>query len=187
MQGRLVLFCVELDPDAGGLREELDGLFGELGLEEASLERVAGPEGLSDAGWAALELSLPAGAPGDLRRLGERLGELTRRLSQALADRALGVYLDGEGRGRAALYGSRSPRSSEGEAFHVVRQAAAWMEADPIALARYFSAYAAQSRLEGPVDLSAADTAEESEDRFVEAKLRQAREYMEQYLARRKG
>jgi hypothetical protein len=187
MKGRLVFFCLEFEPDAGGLRDELDGLLGELGFEEATLERVAGPDGLSEAGWATLEVELPSDAAHGLGRVSERLGDLTRQLARALGDRALGVYVDGTGGGRAALHGARSPRSSEGEAFHVVRQAAAWMETDPNALARYFSAYAVHNELAGPVDLSAADTGEAEEDRFVEAKLRQAREYMEQYLSRRKG
>ena len=85
----------------------------------------------------------------------------------------------------------------------MVRQAASWIESDPEQLARYFAASERpKNELVGPIDLSRASGAEgdraqresdgeapaemDEDDRFVEAKLKQARELMDKYRAARK-
>src|SRR5439155_9831766 len=95
------------------------------------------------------------------------------------------------------------PRGTSGDPFHVVRQAASWIETDASQLARYFSVFdRPKNELVGPLDLtratgSGSDAKQrelegdppaemDEDDRYVEAKLKHARELMEKYRAARK-
>jgi hypothetical protein len=190
-QERLVIFCVDIDADLPRVNELLAPFFAELGLGGAELKRGRAPEGLVEAGWMAVQVK-PSRA---VLTLCEHLQPLAQRISAALGEKALCVFVDSaKGTAQAFLRGGRGqPRMSEGESFHVIRQVAAWLEADPHSLSRFFSTYAARNELVGPVDLTDVAASpevaegEDEEDRYVEAKLKAGREWMERYLLRRKS
>ena len=199
---RLVIFCADGEADLEVLRAELDELFERCGVSGVEMKRVGGPEALTEAGWAALSLH----APDDGRtRLGQRLAEVTRGIARVLREEALGVYVDGQRATAAACFAKPRglPRGTSGDPFHVVRQAASWIETDASQLARYFSVFdRPKNELVGPLDLtratgSGSDAKQrelegdppaemDEDDRYVEAKLKHARELMEKYRAARK-
>lgn len=108
-----------------------------------------------------------------------RLDRLAESVSKQLGDDVLCIYLDPfHRRSRACLQSpSGFPRSSEGDSFHVLRQAAGWVEADPVQLLRFFNGTAGA--------LPEHKTEPDEDDRFVEKKLEEARELMRQYQARK--
>ena len=190
-QQRLVVFCTSIDADLEALRAALAPLLERLGFAGATLKPVTLPEGLHQAGWMAISIRVPR--PSEGSSLAAHLGELTHAFAQVLKDEAVGVYVDASAlQARACLHGPGGfPRLLDGAPFHVIRQVAAWIEADAAELSRYFSTPSRPPDLEGPVDLSvvdplAGDPSTDEEDRFVEGKLQHARELMDRYLSRRK-
>jgi hypothetical protein len=194
---RLVLFCSELDADLEKVRQALADVGDQHALGELELSRVEGPETLSHGGWMSLSVTRLDEAGGDLTRVGSHLEELVQSLSRSLSEDVLGVFVDpGSAFGRACLQSPGGfPRSSEGELFHVLRQTANWVEADPVQILRYFSAELGRGGLAAPVDLSDVHMSSDEkdvepemddDDRFVEVKLKQARALMERYLSARK-
>jgi hypothetical protein len=193
---RLIIFCSELDADLAKVRQALSELSDQHGLAELELEPIDGPEGLTQSGWMTLQVSRAGTTAVDLARLGSHIEELVQSCSRVLGEDVLGVFVDGNAYGRACLQSPGGfPRSSEGEIFHVLRQAAGWVEADAVQLLRYFSAGTSRGTVGNQLDLSEVqvsaeekepDTELDDDDKFVEAKLKQARELMERYLSARK-
>jgi hypothetical protein len=193
---RLILFCSEIDADLEKVRLALAELSDQHGLAELELEPTDGPEGLTQGGWMTLQVSRVGAAPVDLSRLGSHIEELVQSCSRALSEDVLGIFVDGSTYARACLQSPGGfPRSSEGELFHVLRQAAGWVEADAVQLLRYFGPGLTRGGVGNQLDLSEVqvsadekelDTEMDDDDRFVEAKLKQARELMERYLSARK-
>jgi len=192
---RLLIFCSEVDADLSKLRQVLAEWSDQHTLPELAVEPVDGPESLAQGGWLTLSLTV-MGAGVELSKTGGQLEQLVQVSARALSGAVLGIFVGGASHARACLQSPGGfPRSSEGEVFHVVRQAAGWLEADTVQLLRYFSAGLRQARLGthvelNEVQLSAEDKEVEAtldeDDRFVEAKLKQARELMQQYLSTRK-
>jgi len=192
---RLIIFCSEIDADLAKLRQALAELSDQHSLPELELEPVDGPESLAQSGWMTLSVTRE-GAAADLARPGGHLEQLVQACARALSGDVLGLFVDGTTYARACLQSPGGfPRSSEGEVFHVVRQAASWLEADAVQLLRYFSAGVGRARLGTQVDLSEVQVSAEDkdleadmddDDRFVEAKLKDARELMQRYLSARK-
>jgi hypothetical protein len=188
-QERLVFFCSDIDTDLDSVRDGLVDLFETANLTGAELKRVGAPESLSEAGWMALTVKVTRGGrTAAAAALGPHLVDATRTIAKALREEAFGVYVDAAGAARAVLHGAGGfPRVCEGETFHVIRQLASWIETDPDQLFRYFSAYAQRNEIVGPVDLSDVEVPpdvprdSDEEDRFVEAKLKHARELMDRY------
>ncbi len=193
---RLIIFCSEIDADLEKVRLALSELSDQHGLAELEIEPVDGPEGLTQGGWMTLQVSRVGAAAVDLSRLGSHIEELVQSCSKALGEDVLGIFVDGNAYARACLQSPGGfPRSSEGEIFHVLRQAAGWVEADAVQLLRYFSPGVSRGGVGNQLDLSEVqvsaeekdlDTEMDDDDRFVEAKLKQAKELMDRYRGARK-
>lgn len=196
MKQRLIIFCSEIDADLEKVRQVLAELCDQQGLTELDIEPVDGPEGLAQAGWMTLAVSREGVPAADLSRMGSHIEQLVQGCARALGEQVLGIYVEGKGTyARACLQSPGGfPRSSEGELLHVLRQVAGWVESDAVQLLRYFSGGAGRNAVGAQLDLSelqvSADdkdleTEMDDDDRFVEAKLKLARELMERYLSAR--
>lgn len=193
---RFIMFCSEIEADLEKVRQALIELSDQHGLNELEIEPVDSPEALAQSGWMTLSVSRVGATPADLTRLGSHIEQLVQACARALGEGVLGIFVDGKAYGRACFQSPGGfPRSSEGEIFHVLRQAASWVETDAVQLLRYFSAGAGRPGIAAQVDLSEVqvsaedkdiETEMDDDDRFVEAKLKLARELMQRYLSARK-
>lgn len=182
---RLILFCSGGDVDVAVVRKAVE--LEAVELEAVTVSAPRGPESVMAAGWAALEIST---AGGSRTRLGDRLEALTEAVFQALDREVLCVFSEpARGRSRACLRSkSAAPRLADGDGFQVLRQVAEWLEVEPVPLLRFFvpseapavggDAQLGSVQLSGEKDLEAEM---DEDDRFVESKLKRARELMEQY------
>jgi hypothetical protein len=202
---RLILFLSDVEGNLTAVRQTLKRVCEAVDLPTPEVKWLESPpEGLSDTGWHAAELALPP-APGRKARkseqpfLEEQLDAMTHALAQDFRDRALGIFVDREhSYARTCVSGPGRPsKAVEGEVLDVMRQAARWLDVETGLLARLFGGgNAARNLLAAAVDFGndpARPGAEapkppepDEDDRFVEAKLSQARAYMEQYLSNRK-
>ncbi|MGQ0508900.1 MAG: hypothetical protein ACT4TC_26660 [Myxococcaceae bacterium] len=191
---RLIVFCSEIEADLDRVRRALADSEDQR-TEGAQLARTKTPQGLADAGWMAVAVHFA-----ESERSGEivpgELEAITRLFARVLKDGAVGVLVHPAGGQARASYCSPGmfPRATDGDSFHVIRQAASWLEADADSMVRYFNAPAQKNDLAQAVDLSALFMLEEpsapagldEDDRFVEAKLKSAHELMQRYLGNRK-
>ena len=199
---RLVLFLADIESNLTALRQTLARACEEVGVPPPEVKWVESATSFMDAGWRVAELKLtPSGsraAPED------HLDVLVRAMARDFRDQAVGIYSDRAGSyGRACLSEPGRPsRSLEGEYLDVLRQSSRWLGLDAPALGRLLDGGAtARNLLAAAVDFggepSAAKAATEKavpppppepdeDDRFVEAKLSEARQLMEQYLSHRK-
>ncbi|XXF79196.1 hypothetical protein P2318_05430 [Myxococcaceae bacterium GXIMD 01537] len=197
---RLVLFLSDVEGNLTTLRQTLKRLGDEAGLPVPEVEWVREAESLAEAGWHVAEL-LPAkassrqhgGHPMDLME--ESLDLVTQAVAHDFRERVLGLFTD-----RASSYArvctsgpGRPTKAIEGEYLDVMRQTAKWLEVDSAALARLLGG-AARNLLAASVDFgnepprpgteAALPPPEPDEDdRFVDAKLTEARVLMERYLS----
>jgi hypothetical protein len=197
---RLVFFCsdLDLDRDLEHLDEVMAEPFAQAGLAGACLQRSASADGVAEAGWAMVEVSTKVENADAL--LAPQLIDLVRRLARARQERVIGLVVGSDATAQAVLHDERGfPRTASGVAHHVIRQTASWLEADAAPLARFFSAPAPPPHaLNAMAELSAVSPEPpprgpmpltpdaDDDDRFVDEKLRHARELMDQYLAGRK-
>lgn len=191
MQQRLIVFCAVADMDLDRVRRVVRALrtdAPELGVLE--LESLEATPLLTAAGWSGLWLKPLRGKPGQTSALEAHLEKLVQACATELGEATIGVYHDaGNGYARACAHKGDGPtRRAEGDAGRVVRQAAVWMHLDARELADFFRKLSPP-----PPPVPDADAPEvyveaepDDDDRFVEAKLRQARELMEQYRAAQK-
>jgi hypothetical protein len=180
---RLVIFCAECPKDLGQTCAWVREALVPLGVRDAELKPVPGPASLAQAGWSAFGVFLPKANKQGWTFVRERLEGLADRLSKQLGDDVLCVYVDPTHRRSRACLQSPSgfPRSSEGESFHVLRETANWVEADPVQLLRFFNAANGESPESEP------EAEPDEVDRFVQAKLEEARKLMAEYLSRKEA
>lgn len=200
---RLILFLSDVEGNLTAVRQTLKRVCEAVDLPTPEVKWLESPpEGLADTGWHAAELALPP-APGRKARkseqpfLEEQLDAMTHALAQDFRDRALGIFVDREhSYARTCVSGPGRPsKAVEGEVLDVMRQAARWLDVETGLLARLFGGgNAARNLLAAAVDFGNEPAGvkpptppePDEDDRFVEAKLSQARAYMEQYLNTRK-
>lgn len=181
-QQRLILFCPELELDLEPIRVALTQLAKEDGLEGVELEQIQPPESDLDAAWTALVVR-PMRGQGAPLDLGERLDTIVKRLAEGIGDAVLGVYVHPTGDQARVAFRRPSgfPRTAHGELAQVIKQGAAWIDSTPEGLLRFVEE---QAQADSIAERQLAELDED--DRFVEAKLEQARRDMEQYLSSRK-
>ena len=196
-QQRLILFCSDVDVDLEEIHRALAALCDQLEVAPLEVDEIEGPEALSAAGWTTVAVR-PSRPGEDLAVVEKNLDALAKACATALREDILAVYLDHlSGSARACLQSPGGfPRSADGELFQVLRQTATWVEADAVQLMRFFAPPPRPNELQpqagdlSDLGLSAeekdVDPDPDDEDRFVEGKLKSAREHMERYLAARK-
>ena len=197
-QQRLILFCSDVNVDLDELHRTLRAACDLPGPAALEVDEIEGPESLATAGWTTVAVR-PGKSGQDLGAVGRDLDALARACTAKLREDVLAVFLDHlSGFARACLQSHGGfPRSIDGEAFHVLRQAAIWVDADPVQLMRFFAPPSRPNELQpGTDDLSQVqlsgeeekelDAEPDEEDHFVESKLRSAREWMERYRAAKK-
>lgn len=194
MQQRLIVFCAVPEMDVERVRRVVRALrdgHPELGvLEVQSLEA---PPRVLDGGWSALGISPLPGKARDASVLEGHLEALVQSCAAELGEAVVGLYHDAaNGYARACLFRGEGPlRRAEGDAGRVVRQTAAWIHVDARQLAEYFRQLATPppvpSEPQAPAEVQPVEAEPDEDDRFVESKLRTARELMEQYRSARKS
>lgn len=196
MQQRLIVFCSDVDLElervrrvVGALREQ----HPELGALE--LEELDPPAALATSGWTLLAIRPLRGRGEKSSSLEPHLDALVQAFAGSLEEQVVAVYHDvANGFARASLQKGKGPlKRIQGDAGRVVRQAATWLACDAAELAVWFRDSLAPippepaNPLAGAIDAPADEPADPDEDdRFVEDKLRQARELMEKYRAGQK-
>lgn len=206
-QPRLVLFLADIEGNLAALRQTLSRACELAHVPMPDVRWVESATALADAGWRVAELKLsPSGGKAVPE---DHLDSLVRAVARDFRDQAVGLYTDKAGSyGRASLSEPGRPsRSLEGEYIDVVRQTARWLGVEAPVLGRLLDGGAtARNLLAAAVDFggdephSPAPTGKgrrqeqppapppepDEDDRFVEAKLSEARRLMEQYLTHRK-
>ncbi|RKH18717.1 hypothetical protein D7V77_33650 [Corallococcus sp. CA041A] len=201
-QRRLVLFLSDVEGNLTALRQTLKGVCEGLDLPCPEVKWVESrPEALADSGWHVAEIPLVSGKmSGKVSSPEEHLDAMTQALSKDFRDRSMGMYVDREhSYARVCMAApSRPPRAMEGEYLDVLRQAARWLDVETTGLARLFSGNAARNLLAAAVDFGpdgkpveapshpAPPPEPDEDDRYVEAKLAQAKQLMDEYLNLRK-
>ncbi|MDY7226853.1 hypothetical protein [Hyalangium rubrum] len=192
---RLVLFLSDVEGNLTALRQSLRRVCEELGLPTPEVKWAQAPNGLTDAGWHVAEVPLAPDRKGKEGQLEEHLDKVTQALSQDFRDRALSLYADrGNSYARVCVAGPGKPsKALEGEFIDVLRQTAKWLDVETTVLARLLGNNPARNLLAAAVDFGEDAKARgeqpppppepDEEDRFVEAKLSEARVLMEQYLS----
>jgi hypothetical protein len=193
---RLILFCADVEVDLEQVHRAVAALGAKLAVGPLEVDEIEGPAAVSAKGWVTLVVRA-GGSGGELSGLETHLDEMVKGCAQALREDVLGLYLDAPNSyARAALRSPAGfPRAVEGEIFHVIRQAATWLEADAAQLMRHFAPARPKNELSAPAadlaDIQGVSEEKEVEaepdedDRFVEAKLKAGREWMQRYLAQR--
>jgi hypothetical protein len=196
-QQRLILFCSDVDVDLEEIHRSLGAACDQLDASALEVDEVEGPEALAAAGWTTVAVR-PSRRGDGLGAVEKNLDALARACATALSEDVLAIYLDhASGSARACLQSPGGfPRSIEGEIFHVLRQTATWVEADAVQLMRFFAPPPRPNELQAQAAELAdggfsgeekdVDPDPDDEDRFVESKLKAAREWMEQYRTAQK-
>jgi hypothetical protein len=211
-QPRLVLFLADIEGNLTALRQTLTRACEAANVPMPEVRWVESATPLADAGWRVAELKLtPAGGKAVPE---DHLDTLVRSVARDFRDQAVGLYTDKAGSyGRASLSEPGRPsRSLEGEYIDVVRQTARWLGVEAPVLGRLLDGGAtarnllaaavdfggdephspaptkSQAKGKGrhPAEQPPAPPEPDEDDRFVEAKLGEARRLMEQYLSSRK-
>ncbi|MFY0584276.1 hypothetical protein ACN28S_67195 [Cystobacter fuscus] len=209
-QPRLVLFLADIEGNLTALRQTLSRACETAHVPLPDVRWVEAAAPMTDAGWRVAEVKLqPSGGKAVPE---DHLDSLVRAVARDFRDQAVGLYTDKAGSyGRASLSEPGRPsRSLEGEYIDVVRQTARWLGVEAPVLGRLLDGGATARNLlaaavdfgnESPQQGAAANPGKpgrrgeqppapppepDEDDRFVEAKLVEARRLMEQYLSHRK-
>lgn len=195
-QPRLILFLSDVEGNLTALRQTLRRICEEIGQPTPDVKWTQSNSTLADAGWHVAEVVMPTGRKARDGMLEEHLEKLAQALAQDFRDRVVGLYADrANSYARVCMGGPGRPaKTLEGEFLDVLRQAAKWLEVETTVLARLLGNNPARNLLAAAVDFGedAKGAAEQAppappepdeEDRFVEAKLSEARELMAQYLS----
>jgi hypothetical protein len=209
-QPRLVLFLADIEGNLAALRQTLSRACDDANVPVPDVRWVEPANALADAGWRVAELKLvPSGGKAVPE---DHLDALVRAVARDFRDQAVGLYTDKAGSyGRASMSEPGKPsRSLEGEYIDVVRQTARWLGLEAPVLGRLLDGGAtARNLLAAAVDFGTEESKAsqkgapqkgkgrhvepppappepDEDDRFVEAKLSEARRLMEQYLSTRK-
>lgn len=193
-QPRLILFLSDVEGNLTALRQTLRRVCEEVGHPTPEVKWSQSSSALADAGWHVAEVHGASGRKGKEALLEEHLDKVVQALAQDFRDRAVGLYADRDNSyARVCVSGPGKPtKALEGEFLDVLRQAAKWLEVETTVLARLLGNNPARNLLAAAVDFGdeAAKGSEQpppppepdEEDRFVEAKLSEARALMQQYL-----
>lgn len=176
---RLVIFCSDVDTELTAAMEALRDVFELARVSAPRLVNVLPPEPLRESGFRALTIhGERLTAEESARRLSQHLHAVTRTFARTLREEVLGVFADVDNLTAQACFHPPGgfPRSAEGDAFQVLRQAAGWLETDGNAFLGYFGGY----------DVSFNKTSAEpdpldDEDVFVRGRLERAAELMARY------
>ncbi len=202
-QPRLVLFLADIEGNLAALRQTLSRACESANVPLPEVRWVESATALADAGWRVAELKLtPSGGKAVPE---DHLDTHVRSVARDFRDQAVGLYTDKAGSyGRASLSEPGRPsRSLEGEYIDVVRQTARWLGVEAPLLGRLLDGGAtARNLLAAAVDFGGdephapAPTGKsrrqeqpppppepDEDDRFVEAKLSEAKALMERYLS----
>jgi len=195
VQQRLIVFCSDVDLEL----ERVRGVVGQLReahpeLGALELEELEPPDALSAGGWTLLAIRPLRGRGQKASGLEGQLDPLVTAFAGALSETVVALYHDvANGYARASTQKGQGPlKRIQGDAGRVVRQAATWLQCDAAGLAGWFRDSLAPvppepvNELAGEVDARVEEADPDEDDKFVEDKLRQARELMEQYRAGRK-
>lgn len=205
-QPRLVLFLADIEGNLTALRQTFSRACEAAHVPMPEVRWVESATALMDAGWRVAEVKLtPSGGKAVPE---DHLDALVRAVARDFRDQAVGLYTDKAGSyGRASLSEPGRPsRSLEGEYIDVVRQTSRWLGVEAPVLGRLLDGGAtARNLLAAAVDfgneepkaaapgktgrplqeLPPAPPEPDEDDRFVEAKLVEAKQLMEQYLSTR--
>ncbi|HSP81619.1 MAG TPA: hypothetical protein VLQ93_24075 [Myxococcaceae bacterium] len=196
---RLVLFLADIEGNLTALRQTLTRACEDANVAPPEVRWAEAASHLADAGWRVAELKLTRS--GGQAAPEDHLDALVRAVARDLRDQAVGLYVDRAGSyGRACLSEPGRPsRSVEGEYLDVLRKVARWLGLEPALLGRLLGggSSAARNLLAAAVDFGGGAPAArkqppppppepDEDDRFVEAKLAEARRLMDQYLGGRK-
>jgi hypothetical protein len=191
---RLILFLSDVEGNLTALRQTLKRICEDIGQPLPEVKWSQSHSALADAGWHVAEVTMPTARKPREGHLEEHLDKLTQALAQDFRDRVVGLYADrANSYARVCVGGPGRPsKTLEGEFLDVLRQAAKWLEVETTVLARMLGNNPARNLLAAAVDFgddgqSAAEQPPappepDEDDRFVEAKLGEARQLMERYL-----
>jgi hypothetical protein len=191
---RLILFMSDVEGNLTALRQTLKRVCEEIGQSLPEVKWSQSHSTLADAGWHVAEVTVPANRKAREGHLEEHLDKLTQALAHDFRDRVVGLFADrGNSYARVCVGGPGRPsKMLEGEFLDVLRQAAKWLEVETTVLARLLGNNPARNLLAAAVDFGEDGQAAaeqpppppepDEEDRFVEAKLAEARLLMERYL-----
>ena len=207
-QPRLVLFLADIEGNLTALRQTFSRACEAASVPMPEVRWVESATALTDAGWRVAEVKLVPSAGKAVPE--DHLDALVRAVARDFRDQAVGLYTDKAGSyGRASLSEPGRPsRSLEGEYIDVVRQTSRWLGVEAPVLGRLLDGGAtARNLLAAAVDfgneepknaaapagkvgrrsqeLPPAPPEPDEDDRFVEAKLVEAKRLMEQYLSNR--
>jgi hypothetical protein len=190
---RLILFLSDVEGNLTALRQTLKRVCEDIGQPLPEVKWLQGPSALADAGWHVAELTVPTDRKAREGHLEEHLDKLTQALAQDFRERAVGLFADrAHSYARVCMGGPGKPsKMLEGEFLDVLRQAGKWLELETTVLARLLGNNPARNLLAASVDFGEDDKEADKpltppepddEDRFVEAKLVEARQLMDRYL-----
>ncbi len=191
---RLILFLSDVEGNLTALRQTLRRVCEDIGQSIPEVKWIQSATALADAGWHVAEVTVPAARKPREGHLEEHLDKLTQALAQDFRDRAVGLFADKENSYARVCVGGpgRPSKMLEGEFLDVLRQAAKWLETETTVLARLLGNNPARNLLAAAVDFGGdgKEAAEQpppppepdEDDRFVEAKLSEAKQLMERYL-----
>ena len=194
MTPRLVIFCSDIETNLQPAMEALSEVFEHARVSAPRLISVVPPPVLREAGFRALSIQGERLSPEEsARRLSQHLHAVTRTFARHLREEVLGVYSDVQSLETQACFHPPGgfPRSGEGDAFQVLRQAAGWLETDANGFLGWFGAYdvaitgntVAQDHAGVPRAVVETDPRDD-EDAFVDSRLKAARELMARYRAK---
>lgn len=194
MTPRLVIFCSDIESDLQPAMDALNDVFEHAKVSAPRLVAVVPPAHLRESGFRALSIQGERlTAEESARRLSEHLHAVTRTFARQLREEVLGVYSNVPNLEAQACFHPPGgfPRSGDGDAFQVLRQAAGWLETDANGFLGWFGAYdaaitgnvVAQDEAGVPRAVVETDTRDD-EDAFVESRLMAARELMSRYRAK---
>lgn len=193
-QPRLILFLSDVEGNLTALRQTLKRICEDIGQSLPEVKWSQSNSALADAGWHVAEVTVPTARKPREGHLEEHLDKLTQALAQDFRDRVVGLFADrANSYARVCVGGPGRPsKTLEGEFLDVLRQAAKWLEVETTVLARMLGNNPARNLLAAAVDFGEdgqaaaeqppAPPEPDEEDRFVEAKLGEARQLMERYL-----
>jgi hypothetical protein len=167
---RVLFFCPASHARVERLESPLRRLLARIQAPPAELAPIDEAGALSEAGWKVFMVrSLTERSAA--HALAAYVSEVTCALAAELDAAVLGLYVDVTGdSARICRCGpADGPETFAGRRAAALGRTAEWLEVSPGALAALFQ-----------VDMPD-DYEPDAEDRFVEQKLREAREFMEQY------
>jgi hypothetical protein len=184
----------DVEGNLTALRQTLKRICEEIGQSLPEVKWSQSNSALADAGWHVAEVTSPPNRKAREGHLEEHLDKLTQALAHDFRDRVVGLFADrANSYARVCVGGPGRPsKMLEGEFLDVLRQAAKWLEVETTVLARLLGNNPARNLLAAAVDFGEEGQAAEQpapppepdeEDRFVEAKLTEARALMERYLS----